>query len=344
MQRERIMTLLARKLAKEITEEELSELETLMQLYPDSLYYEETLRQVHFKKDLESDTEQAFERHLLKYSADFNEISEHEPFPKIRLWPRLAMVAAMVLLVAGFSWYFLAQPGPKLANPDTTITCGNATRKKLMLPDGTSVWLNENSRLEYDQDLFANHNRQVRLFGEAFFDVAKDKKHPFIIYTEKISIKVLGTAFNVKAYPEDNKTEATLLRGMIELSINNEPEQHLILRPSEKFALTQSKTDEFRSALVIEQLKPISISDKIYYEETSWLDNKLIFKDNSFEELMPKLEKWYNIQFKVANPQVRDYHFSGMLDKETIEEALTAMQLIRPFKFRMLANNTVLIY
>lgn len=343
MQRERIITLLARKLAKEITEEELSELETLMQLYPDSLYYQEALAQVRFKKEADPDTEQAFERHLLKYAADFNEVVDDEPLPKKRLWPGMA-IAATVLLVAGLSWYFLAQPGPKLANPDTTVTCGNGTRKQLILPDGTSVWLNANSRLEYDQELFASNNRQVRLFGEAFFDVAKDKKHPFIIYTEKISIKVLGTAFNVKAYPEDNKTEATLLRGMIELSINNEPEQHLILRPSEKFALTQSKTDEFRSALVIEQLKPISISDKIYYEETSWLDNKLVFKDNSFEELMPKLEKWYNIQFKIANPQVRDYHFSGMLDKETIEEALTAMQLVRPFKFRMLTNNTVLIY
>ena len=343
MQRERIMTLLARKLAKEITEEELSELETLMQLYPDSLYYEETLAQVHFKKDPEPDAERAFERHLLKYTSDFNEVATEESLPEKRWWPRLA-IAASLLFIAAFSWYFMAQPGPRLANPDTTVTCGKDTRKKLMLPDGTSVWLNANSRLEYDQDLFANNNRQVRLFGEAFFDVAKDKKHPFIIYTEKISIKVLGTAFNVKAYPEDNKTEATLLRGMIELSINNEPEQHLILRPSEKFALTQSKTDEFRSALVIEQLKPISISDKIYYEETSWLDNKLIFKDNAFEELMPKLEKWYNIQFKVANPQVRDYHFSGMLDKETIEEALTAMQLVRPFKFKMLPKNTVLIY
>lgn len=343
MQRERIITLLARKLAKEITKEELSELETLMQLYPDSLYYEEALAQVSFKKELDTDLEQVFDRHQLKYAGDFNTEIAYESIAKNRSWLKYA-VAAIVILVAGLSWYFFTQPGPKLSNPDTTVTCGSGTRKNLILPDGTSVWLNANSRLEYDQDLFANNNRQVRLFGEAFFDVAKDKKHPFIIYTDKISIKVLGTAFNVKAYPEDNKTEATLLRGMIELSINNEPEQHLILRPSEKFALTQSKTDEFRSALVIEQLKPISISDKIYYEETSWLDNKLIFKDNSFDELIPKLEKWYNVKFKVANHQVRDYHFSGILDKETIEEALTAMQLIRPFKFKVSADQTVLIY
>lgn len=342
MQRERIITLLARKLAKEITTEELSELETLMQLYPDSLYYEEALAQVRFKKEPDTDIEAAFNRHQLKYADDFN-AEAYEPLVKAQRWRGFA-AAAVVLLIGGLSWYFHKQSGPKLTNPDTTVTCGNGTRKNLILPDGTSVWLNANSRLEYDQDLFADNNRQVRLFGEAFFDVAKDKKHPFIIYTDKISIKVLGTAFNVKAYPEDNKTEATLLRGMIELSINNEPEQHLILRPSEKFALTQSKTDEFRSALVIEQLKPISISDKIYYEETSWLDNKLIFKDNSFDELIPKLEKWYNVQFKVSNHQVRDYHFSGILDKETIEEALAAMQLIRPFKFRISADQTVLIY
>jgi ferric-dicitrate binding protein FerR (iron transport regulator) len=359
MEHKRIIQLLTRKLANEATQKEIEELDELMALFPEAVYYEETLKQITFKDELpeETDIDQAFELHEQQYGYEFEAYQNHPSNHPNKKYFKRWLVAATLLVTCGFGTYFLIysrllQRNPVSYAPTTEIVCGKHMRKKITLPDGTSVWLNTNSKIQYDDAMLQKEHRDVRLYGEAFFDVAKDKKHPFIIHTQKITIKVLGTAFNVKAYPGDHITETTLIRGLIELSLNSNPQQRILLRPKEKLALKEGvsvkHTDESDKAqihnkLVIENIEPVEISNKDYFEETSWVQNKLVFKDESFKDLVPKLEKWYNVTFQINNKVAEDYRFTGILENETISQALSEMQIIRPFKFKITANDKVII-
>jgi len=354
MEQRRIIQLLARKLAGEATPNELKELEELLALFPDALYYEETLKQITFENDLpeEIDIEKAFEQHEQKYGYEFDDYKNPETVSSksyVKHW----LVAASFLAVSSFTFYFLYHSNSVSYAPTTEIVCGKRMRKQLILPDGTSVWLNTNSKLQYDDAMLHKEHREVRLYGEAFFDVAKDKKHPFIIHTQKVTIKVLGTAFNVRAYPDDHVTETTLIRGIIELSLNSDPQQQILLRPKEKLSFNasvptgpvdKSSAPKIHNKLVIENIEPVQISNEDYFEETSWVQNKLVFKNESFKELIPKLEKWYNVTIKITNQDVEEYRFTGIFENETIIEALKEMQIIRPFKFNITANDVVTIH
>ncbi|WP_448699227.1 FecR family protein [Mucilaginibacter sp. AW1-3] len=345
MHDDRIMQLLARKVAGEATRDELRELGELLELYPDNLYYEEVLKQLWDQQpiaDTDNDVEAAYLKHKEKYSEEFFSA----PAPRIRkLLIRRMLVAASVLILAvsGLVFYRAIKSSPEKASVYTEITA-TANRKKIVLPDGTQVWLNTNSKIGFDGNMNNNPVRLVHLTGEAFFDVTKNKHRPFIVHTEKFSIKVLGTAFNVKAYPGDKKAEAALIRGMIELTINDSLQEKLILRPNEKFAMAYSKpvvpglvqpNNATRRKLVVEDIKPIEIGRKEYIEEISWVDNQLVFKNQSLEELVPRLEKWYNVKIAIENDKVKNYHFTGVLQNESLTQALTAMQIIRPFTFKI---------
>ena len=349
MYQERIIQLLTRKLASEATKEELLELDELMRLYPDAVYYQESLSQLWKKSDVEDELDLAFEKHQLKYKDDFR--AEEEPVYSGRKMSRVAMMlfglAFMICLSAGLLLYkhYESSSSQNLVE----ISSGEGIRKKIVLPDSTCVWLNSNSKLVYDGNMLNKSQRSVKLIGEAYFDVTKDKEHPFIIETDKYSVKVLGTAFNVRAYPGEIKSETTLIRGLVELSLNGRHEQKVILKPNEKFSLSQSDnkelteeelTNESKSdrKILIERIEPVLVANKKYIEETAWIENQLVFKNETFDELIPKLEHWYNVKINVRNNALRSFHFTGAFHNESITDALKAMQLIKPFKFKITEN------
>jgi transmembrane sensor len=347
MYEDRILQLLARKMAGEASAAELIELDSLLEQYPDNLYYEEILKQLWDQKLNDSiDTDAAFQEHRHKYQADFEPVAEPQGHIRYLNIKKIG-IAASVLLITAIAFLFYQSVKNKVIERSrfTEITTNKGSRKKIILPDGTQVWLNGSSKITFDNNMNSSPTRFVKLIGEAFFDVTKNKQRPFIIRTNKFSIKVLGTAFNVKAYPGDKKTEATLIRGMIELTINDSLQEKFILRPNEKFAMasylnprinaiTPDISAEHRK-LVIEDIKPVQIASKQYIEETSWVDNKLVFKNESLEELIPELERWYNVKIEITNDKVKHYHFTGVFENETLVQALTYMQYIRPFTFKI---------
>ncbi|HUH32961.1 MAG TPA: DUF4974 domain-containing protein, partial [Daejeonella sp.] len=159
-------------------------------------------------------------------------------------------------------------------------------------------------------------------------------------------------AFNVKEYPDDQTSETTLLSGAIELSVNNRPQQKIILKPSEKFALVSSYVAERQRqrkelpgkvTLIIENISPVIIGDKKYIEETSWKEDKLVFENESLEDLIPKFERWFNVTIHLENQKVKHYRFTGIFLNENIEQALTALKLTKSFNFQ-LNKNDVRIY
>jgi ferric-dicitrate binding protein FerR (iron transport regulator) len=240
------------------------------------------------------------------------------------------------------------------------ITTRNGSKTKITLPDGSKVWLNAGSKLTYNKD-FGNNTREIELTGEAFFDVvslpltpsggggkSKTEKMPFIIHTPQIDVHVVGTAFNVKSYPGDRQTETSLLRGKVEILIHNRPDEKIILRPNEKLVVMNDE-EMPRSPLpgkstTIKNQPFVSVSKLSYTPsdsiqvETAWVQNKLVFDNESFNEVAAKMERWYNVQFQFNDKQTQELRFSGVFENETIEQALAYMSITAPFHYAITGN------
>src|SRR5690606_28156633 len=165
------------------------------------------------------------------------------------------------------------------------------------------------------------------------------------------SIRVLGTTFNVKAYPDDPRTEATLISGEIELSVKDRPSEKILMQPNEKVAVVDhpqapgliGSAEEKRLTLTIGNLSKVQVADKEYIRETSWINNKLVFKDETLEEIVPKLERWYDVDIALRDPRIKGYRYTATITEEDIGEVLEAMQLIKSFHFKV-DSNDVSIY
>ncbi|MCW3111194.1 MAG: hypothetical protein JWQ09_5700 [Segetibacter sp.] len=356
MEEKRIIELLTRKLAGEASDEELIELKELIEKNPDSFYTEEVFGEIWNSKVQVEDENFFYKRHKRKYREEFDFADGKEYIEDVRDLKHkrnkyLAGSLCIVLLLAVTGYLFFSSPGKTTRIPAyTEIISGKGVRKSVTLPDGTNVWLNADSRLSFDANIHENNIRVVELAGEAFFDVVHIKDRPFIIHTKKVSITVLGTAFNVKAYPGEKNCETTLIRGSIELVTNDKAKQKFILKPSEKFSVIERKTKgtagirnsdkgNDSSFLLIEYITPVKLANKEYVPETSWTENKLIFENETLDELVPKLERWYNVKIDITAKSRAGYKFTGSFANETIEQALTAMKLIKPFNFKINDKN-----
>jgi transmembrane sensor len=268
----------------------------------------------------------------------------------------LAATAIAASMILGWAIYRLASPAatplPARNVRSEEILARAGTRTKLLLPDGTQVWLNSNSRLKYTGD-FNSKNREVGLEGEAYFDVAKDMRLPFIVHTGAIDIKVLGTSFAVKSYPQDETIEATLLKGAIEVSrkdLLGSP--RVILKPNEKLVFSKHFTapNHTGASPVTPGASPSPVpdmavgsirqdipdSDKV---ETAWLYNRLVFDGDNFKELADKMERWYNVRITIRDTSLINYHFGGIFENETVEQAFKELQLTREFIYKRNGND-----
>jgi len=249
----------------------------------------------------------------------------------VRSWYQIA--AVFVLLVGAstfFQLYFnrgVSEHSP-LLNLKSFHTAA-AERTSITLSDGSTVLLNAASQLKYPVH-FKGGTREVYLSGEAFFDVKKDPQHPFVVHTDKIAVKVLGTAFDVKAYKDDAETEATLIRGLIEVTLKKRDAKAVIIRPNEKFTITGTgKTP------VISKLTYYTPGDANAILETSWTNNKLLFKNYSFSTLSKLMERWYGVKIIFKNEELKAFRYTGQFTNENITQALDALKMIEAFSYKV---------
>ncbi|MCH5718063.1 FecR family protein [Niabella hibiscisoli] len=160
---------------------------------------------------------------------------ENAAKPKGRFRKIVWAVAAVLVLAMGSTAVYMHLTESNPADHSKNIlTTKKGSKSSLVLPDGTKVQLNSDTRLSYNQS-FGKQLREVTLEGEAFFEVAKDANHPFIVHTKTMNIKVLGTVFNVRAYDNEKNTQTTLLEGSVEVTLNKRNERNLVvLKPHEK--------------------------------------------------------------------------------------------------------------
>lgn len=241
---------------------------------------------------------------------------------------KVISIAATVALLFSLAWIQFGTGKATEGMQAVLVPAGQ--RVQLVLEDGTKVWLNSNSSFTYPTS-FGSRRREVVLDGEAFFEVARNEKRPFIVKTKRYDVKVLGTTFNVYAYAkEGNVFETSLLSGSVDVSSNLNTNEHVILK-------TQEKVTEVNGLL---QKNSIDSPDRF-----RWKDGLICLDDVPFEVLMNKFATYYDIRIKIENPKVLDYRCTGKFrQSDGVEYALRVIQRDLKFTFaREDEDNTITI-
>jgi len=214
------------------------------------------------------------------------------------------------------------------------------------------VVLNSGSILKYPSD-FESVGRNVYLEGEGYFEVKKDASHPFLVKTKGITVRVLGTKFNVKSYNDEKTIETTLVSGSVEILLNNNnsAKQKILLTPNQQAlffnetnTIDVQKTDESVSNIADAEIEGnLKIQTKVDIAQViSWKDNRLVFRNENFVELTHKLERWYDVKIEIKDEELKRILFSGTFQKESIEQALNALKIITPFHYEMKMNQIII--
>lgn len=188
---------------------------------------------------------------------------------------------------------------------------------EIILPDSSKVWLDAKSTLEYPSK-FTNNKREVRMSGEAYFEVHADKTHPFIIQADGLEITATGTAFNVSSFTHSMEQKVTLISGKVSVS-QGKNIKHLL--PGQQ--LTYQRNTK--------QMKIISIDT---YKYTAWKDGIIAFRDDSLETIFRRLEQIYRVRFIINNPEVKQYTYRATFKEETLDEIINYIEEGTPVKFR----------
>lgn len=350
MDEERLICLLVKKKSGRITLEEQLELSELLKEDYSGNFLTKGLDEIFesslsYGRDIGNNTVNDALTRLHKKIEQAEQGPVHiAKYRRIKFWS----AAASLLLVVGTAAFFLVNTvhnKPLVSN--NIITTKKGSKTNLVLPDGTKVWVNADTKLVYDKE-FGNTVREVILTGEAYFDVTKDKTRPFIVHTAAMDVKVLGTAFNVRAYDNEANTETTLIRGSVEVSLKNEKSNRIILSPNEKIVVQNSLPSESgkSSALPLPKPQMLKISTSkpdTLSVETQWTRNRLVFEQEKIENIIPVLERWYNvtiIQHKVLDP---NRLYNGTFENDTLEDVLEALKAVGGFSYTI-EKNTITIH
>lgn len=379
MKEEKYWILLSKKIAGEATAEELELLRHLISGNPEWQTIMENLQElwnsqpITYNSRKQQQSEDAYLTHINRLK---EKVSDFEAFeiategftnvttslktkkPFYRHWISYAAAAAVVaavFLLNPFTNSSIKKNDAEAESPVNEITINPGSRSKIQLPDGSQVWINSGSKLTYHNS-FNGSTREVQLDGEAYFDVVKDAEHPFIVHTSGIDIKVLGTAFNVKAYKAEPFIEATLIHGSIEVINKNRPgAPKVMLKPHEKLVYNKfpeaDPRDQRADAVIPSESDAYSITIKplnkniadIDIVETAWVYNKFSFEDERFEDLAHKMERWYNVKISIENEKLKNHRVSGSFVNETAEEAMKELQFLIPFRYSVKNNEIVII-
>jgi transmembrane sensor len=195
-----------------------------------------------------------------------------------------------------------------------------------VLADGTKIWLNAESSILYPVSFAGQRTREVFLNGEAFFDVAEDKEHPFIVRTRDINIKVLGTAFNVKSYEGDPTVKTTLVRGKVEIqSENGDGEKAVELRPNQQAVFSHST----------EKMTLLNVEAENFI---SWNSGSLVFKNENLYDVVKSLERWYGVAIHIPDETNMDCRLTARIDKESLDQTLEMLQSLTGITYQMEDN------
>lgn len=357
--------LLSLKLSGDATAVELALLQDQLLQNPQwQFLYDQVMQYSSPLTDKEENIQQAYASHYVKMQLRGMLDEKNNTLPeaietrshKISLYHKLVYIGLMAASILGAVVFTRLNNRVQVFH-NTKIAWNEIATKKgsksnIKLPDGSMVWLNADSKLSYAEN-FIGKTREVTLTGEAYFDVVHDTAHPFIIHTGKVNIKVLGTAFNIRNYPEDKLLETTLMRGKIEITITGSPNEKIILKPLEKLIITKDSytpvlpADNDVKFKSIRNNKPVITSatyssvDSVVVE-TAWVNDKMVFINQSLGKIAQELERHFAVTVIFKNPLVKEYRYTGVFDNESLEKIMQLIQLSKKINYKILNKNLII--
>jgi len=204
------------------------------------------------------------------------------------------VAASLLIPIIGLAIWFAVSQFAQTEQQYTETFAPRGQKSQIVLADGTKVWLNSATKIKYPGS-FCKNQRDVYLDGEAFFEVTKNEHYPFVVHTSGVDVKVLGTKFNVKAYADENQIETSLFEGKINLMLdsgNNRTVEQEVL-PGQSFTYLKADRRLVASSFAKDEID-------------GWKKNQLIFKNDTFSDLVRKLERWYDVEVVYDEKQFKD--------------------------------------
>lgn len=280
--------------------------------------------------------------------------SEIRSREKVRFRKYLKLAASWLLIFglgSSVTWWFTGRiKETKTSGQDRIIEVSTplGARSMIKMADGSEIWLNAGTTITYGQD-YGNLNRTINLTGEAYFKVAKDSTHPFIVNTQGIVIQALGTRFNVKSYPEEQTIATTLEEGKIDINVLSMADKNsrILLYPKDKLIYhketnvtekySNSSEDNGKSepgsrvkpkAIILQS----NVRTELY---SSWKDPRWIIYREPLSTLAPMLERRYNLRIIFNDEQLEKYKFTGIIENETVDQLFNALKLTAPLDYQI---------
>lgn len=350
----------------EISEEERNKVETWIAENNENRHYFEQLRDIYsIGRSLKSPSGFDAEKSLTRiksqyYKIRYNDIQEKVALNKLKRRRTISILAAaasvMLLVSLGLnlrSWIGTPQSetNRNIAGNFNEIVSPLGSRTQVTLPDGSQVWLNAGSTLKYPMN-FLDKDRMVVLSGEAFFDVTELPGRRFIVNTSEIAVRVWGTKFNVKAYPDELTIQTTLVEGSVSIQEfgdkNNSKETYLVPNQTAVFykhpdpAISSTRQADVPVSLPSAEI-PVEIHSEVNtILHTSWKDKNWHIEEESLKLLARELERRYNVKIRFADESVMNHRFTGIIADETIEQILEFIRVSAPVNYEI-NNNEILL-
>ena len=331
---QRFIELSSKKLSGSITPVEAAELDVWLQDEKLALRFQQLKKFWDEGKAVQLPDTDAAWAHLSSQTG----YAQPLPVRRTRRWMPLSIAAAVIVAVSG--WLLIryqAPAAPQVAAEPAAEKAliekqnGKGVRSVIVLADGSKVWLNADSKLQYPKT-FEGHNREVVLSGEAFFDVTRNPQKPFIIHLSAGKVQVLGTSFNIKAYPGTQKVETSVVTGkvaFIPAAGPNKAADTVLLTPNQK-AVQSLATGTVTTIPTLSR------------EDRAWTEGRLVFKDASMREITAELERYFGKEVVVLDEAIYEYHLTGSFQNNSAEEILYYLSKTKPFTYKVTETQMIL--
>jgi len=243
-------------------------------------------------------------------------------------WIKLQRVAAILMLPLLLHSGYLTIQNHARNNPQEqvmmqTISSRQGMVTQFSLADGTKVWLNSGSQLQFPSR-FNGGKREVMLKGEAFFEVTRNEKQPFRVNANELKVEVLGTSFNVVSFDDDTQSEVVLVTGKVALSSEN---GHI----NKEYGTMHSG-----QRAIYEKENHEVITQEVDVEKyIAWREGNLIFRDDSMEDVVKRLSRWFNVEIMINDPEIKNYIYKASFRNENLVQVLNLLKLSAPIDYRI---------
>ena len=232
-------------------------------------------------------------------------------------WLRVAAMFVLPVITA-VAMYFYRAPDETIPG-QLVVAVERGQKANITLPDGSKVWLNSQSRLTYSTN-FNVKQRELQLDGEAYFEVAHNPDKPFIVRSNDISVRALGTAFGVKAYNEDLLISSILMKGKVLVTT---PDGETIMKPNERIMYDKTTHKKVQSTVT-------NATDF-----TGWIHNELRFEDESLADIAKTVQRIYNVDVIFASEKLKYQRYTGTINNNSLENVLNIISLTSPVSFQI---------